>query len=164
VKTLILLVVAGASFAGNIPGFIVRRDVPLQQTVITPRNVVAVHSRGLPSWKCYPVIVQKFDHSKSLLLRLESNSEIYAADVSFDVNGILSHVADAPWQQEQTFDTVFESFAILDGQEKVIRGIASAPYAWVTVSGGGKFRVSIHLAAEEIQTFRAILQKYDSLD
>jgi hypothetical protein len=161
VKTLILVLVAATSFAGQRPELLIRRDLSSQQTIITPRRIPTIGNR-LQSWKCYPYILQGPGHSKTLSLRLESNTAIYAAAIAIDVNGTRSQLLDAPWQHDQMFDTVFASFAILDGQEKLIRAIASADDAWITVSND-KFEVSLHLTAEEIQAFRLVVEHYDLL-
>lgn len=151
-------------------GIITHYDAPMATTYYTPTGVPTVRD-GNFRFKVYPYFGVKADGTTSFRLIIglpyapNSYARLAAAAITADAVTSELNVNQASDKQDGVFMRAFDIGGDLDG---VVRSVGKAKDVWliVTVPSNSNYgrpvRVNFHLIAEQIETFRMMVEKFDS--
>lgn len=151
-------------------------DVPLASTTFYPKRVHAINvSQGLlkldlVTWRVYPVLVQSTNRStKHAFLEIDIQGPLEGgftnAPITLNADGQTLSV-NTEWKDQET---IFGGDAVSTRLEMdasgAFRQIAQAKDLYLTVLvPGTDTRYTAHLRADDLANFKALLDKFESLD
>jgi hypothetical protein len=168
---LFLALPAAANKGDKTQGIITHYDAPMATTYYTPTGIPTVRD-GNFRFKVYPYFGVKADGTTwfRLIIGLpyapNSYARLAAAAITADSVTSELNVLYATDKPDGVFMRTFDLAGDLDG---VVRSVGKAKDAWLIVTVpsntnyGRAVRVNFHLTAEQIETFRMMVEKFDSL-
>jgi hypothetical protein len=169
--TVLFLALPAAAHKDNkTQGIITRYDAPMATTYYTPTGVPTVRD-GNFRFKVYPYFGVKADGTIwfRLIIGLPYTPNSYArlAAAAITADSVTSelNVIHASDKQDGIFMRTFDIGGDLDN---IVRSVGKAKDVWLIVTVpsntnyGRPVRVNFHLIAEQIETFRMMVEKFDS--
>jgi len=168
--TVLLLALPAAAHKDKSQGIITRYDAPMATTFYSPTGVPTVRD-GNFRFKVYPYFGVKADGTIwfRLIIGLpyapNSYARLTAAAITADALTSELNVNQASDKQDGVFMRAFDIGGDLDG---VVRSVGKAKDVWLIVTVpsntnyGRPVRVNFHPIAEQIETFRMMVEKFDS--